>query len=185
MIGILSGCIAATLYGNIGIKVLYNNVFMELLRAPPLTSRGGKMLWAVIVPIYWSLAFIIAAAIPDFVGLTSIVAAVCFVQFTYTFPGLIGLGYFVQRNALRLDQGEGFDPHTGRVTRHDRGLKRLLRGFFARRWYLNIWLVIYIGGALSVSGLGAYSAIQNLRAAFQFPQVNSFTCTSPLNIGSS
>ena len=180
MIGVLSGAIAATLYGNIGIKVLYNNVFMELLKAPPLTTRSGKLLWAAIVPVYWTVAFIIAASIPDFFGLTSIVAAVCFVQFTYTFPGALGLGYFIQRHAMR--DGEGFDPSNGTVIKTDRGITRWVRGFFAKRWYLNVWLIIYILGALVVSGLGAYSAIKGLISAFKIPELNAFTCVSPLNL---
>ncbi|KAF2226910.1 transmembrane amino acid transporter protein-domain-containing protein [Elsinoe ampelina] len=101
-IAMVSALIAAALYGNIGIKVLYNNVLVELFRAPPLESKGGKLLWIAIVPIYWTVAFIIAAAIPNFSGLTSVVAAACILQFTYTFPPILYLGYSVQRDALRL-----------------------------------------------------------------------------------
>jgi hypothetical protein len=32
----IGGLIAAALYGNIGIKVIYNNVLMELFRKPPM-----------------------------------------------------------------------------------------------------------------------------------------------------
>ena len=64
MLVVISGLIAAGLYGNIGIKVLYNQVLMELFHAPPLTTKAGKYLYASIVPFYWSLAFVIAAAIP-------------------------------------------------------------------------------------------------------------------------
>lgn len=66
VLAMISALIAAALYGNIGIKVLYNNVFTELFKAPPLTSKQGKYLWAAIVPIYWSVAFIIAAAVRAF-----------------------------------------------------------------------------------------------------------------------
>ncbi|PQE26292.1 amino acid transporter protein [Rutstroemia sp. NJR-2017a BBW] len=48
---------------------------MEFFKAPPLTTRGGKILWAGIVPVYWSIAYIVAAAIPNFFGLSSLVAA--------------------------------------------------------------------------------------------------------------
>lgn len=64
MLVVISGLIAAGLYGNIGIKVLYNQVLQELFSAPPLTSKSGKYLFASIVPVYWSLAFVVAAAIP-------------------------------------------------------------------------------------------------------------------------
>ncbi len=174
----LSGIIAATLYGNIGIKVLYNNIFMEFFNAPPLTSRKGKILWIILVPFYWIVAFIIAASIPDFFGLTSVTAAVCFVQFTYTFPAFIALGFFVQRDAMVGE--EVFDPATGVVNRRDSGVKRWIRGFMGKMWWLNILLVLYTIGSLAVSGLGTYSAIEGLIAAFASPQINAFTCQSPL-----
>jgi hypothetical protein len=42
MFAICSGLIAAALYGNIGIKVLYRNLFQEFLHAPSLESSRGK-----------------------------------------------------------------------------------------------------------------------------------------------
>lgn len=180
MLAVISALIAATLYGNIGIKVLYDNVLVEFFNAPSLLTKRGKWIWAGIVPIYWTIAFIIAAAVPDFFGLVSITAAICFVQFTYTFPPLLAFGYLVQRNAMQL--GEGYDPVTGVVTRHDRGVKRWVRGFFAKAWYVNAWNVLYTLGALSVSGLGAYAACMALKEAFQNPQINAFSCHSPLNL---
>jgi len=80
----VSALIAAGLYGNIGIKVLYNNIFVEMFHAPPLTSKSGKIFWTALIPVYWSIAFVIAAGIPDFSGLTGVVAAICILQFTYT-----------------------------------------------------------------------------------------------------
>lgn len=180
MLAVTSGLIAAALYGNIGIKVIYNNLLMEWFHAPALITKRGKTLWAVIVPIYWTIAFILAASIPDFFGLTGVTAAVCFVQFTYTIPPLIALGYRIQTHALQ--EGEGFDPATGVVTLHDRGLRRIIRGFFADKWYLNILHILYAMGALCVSGLGAYSSCHFLIEAFKNPQVNAFSCTSPLNL---
>ncbi|KAE9367704.1 transmembrane amino acid transporter protein [Stipitochalara longipes BDJ] len=180
VLAVISGLIAAALYGNIGIKVIYNNLLMEWFHAPALITKRGKILWSCIVPIYWIIAFILAASIPDFFGLTGITAAVCFVQFTYTFPPMIALGYRIQKHALQ--EGEGFDPATGIVTLHDHGIKRLVRGFFADKWYLNVLHVLYVMGALSISGLGAYSSIEQLISAFKIPQLNAFSCTSPLNL---
>lgn len=68
VLAIVSSLIAAGLYGNIGIKVLYNNIFIEFFHAPPLNSKRGKIYWALIVPVYWSIAFVIAASIPNFFG---------------------------------------------------------------------------------------------------------------------
>lgn len=181
----LSGIIAAGLYGNIGIKVLYNNILMDLFRAPPLTTRAGNILWSIIVPIYWTVAFIVAASIPDFFGLVSVVAAFCIIQFCYSFPPLLALGYFSQRDAIRSSQGEGFDPTTGQVIRNDSGIRRFIRGFLGGPWYMNVFNVFYLGGALATAGLGAYAAIQGMIDVFANPQLNAFTCTSPLNLNPS
>lgn len=117
------------------------------------------------MPLFWSLAFILAAAIPNFFGLTSLTAALFFVQFTYTFPAILGLGYFVQKDAAR---GEApFDPFSCQVHRRDSGVKRIVRGFFGRYWWANILLTLYALGALVVSGLGCYSSIESLIAAFK------------------
>jgi amino acid permease len=51
IMNLITGLIAAALYGNIGIKVLYVEVFQEILNFPPLTVSRGKILWAVLVPI--------------------------------------------------------------------------------------------------------------------------------------
>lgn len=153
------------MYGNIGIKVIYNNILAEFFNFPPLTTKKGKWAWAVIVPIFWSVAFILSAAIPDFFGLTSLTAALFFVQFTYTFPALLGLGYVVQKEAMR---GEApFDPFTGEAQRRDSGLKRVMRGYFGRYWWASILLTIYALGSLIVSGLGCYSSLKSLITAFQ------------------
>ncbi|KAL2424198.1 hypothetical protein ABEF95_004082 [Exophiala dermatitidis] len=180
MMAVLSGLIAAGLYGNIGIKVLYNQVFQEIFRAPPLTTKRGKYLFASIVPIYWSVAFVIAAAIPDYFGFVSVIASFCVVQFSYTFPPILHLAYAMQKNSMA--EGDGFNETTGQTVRSSHGFKRLVRGFFARRWYVNVWHVIHAGGALATAGLGAYAAIQGIIEAFKIPQVNSFTCTSPLDL---
>ena len=63
---LITGLIAAGLYGNIGIKVLYQACFKELLHLPDLASKKGKVIWAALVPVYWTLALVLAAAIPNF-----------------------------------------------------------------------------------------------------------------------
>jgi len=160
--------------------VLYNNIAVEFFRAPPLTQKNGKLLWALIIPIYWSIAFIIGAAIPDFSGFTSIVSAVCILQFTYTFPPMLHLAFSIKKNALRAD--EGYDPDTGAIVLHDTGIKRMLRGFMAGRWYLNIWNVLYFFGALATAGLGIWAACENLILIYAVPQLNAYSCKSPLDV---
>jgi len=158
--------------------VIYNNVFVEIFHAPPLTTKPGKIAWIILIPIYWVIAYVIGAGIPDFIGLTSVVAAFCILQFTYTFPPMLAVAYMCKKNAMRAD--EGFDPATGAVRRSDSGFKRFLRGFMADRWWMNAWNILYFLGALCLAGLGGYAAIENLRAAFETGATNSFVCKSPL-----
>jgi len=177
-IGFVSALIAAGLYGNIGVKVLYNNIFTDFFGAPVLSSKKGKVIWAAFVPVYWSLAFILAAAIPNFFGLTSLVSAICILQFTYTFPPMLFLGYKIKLGAVL--PGEGFNPSTGYVTRHDGGLRRIMRGYF-KGVLMNTWHLIFFLGSVCTAALGAYSAIESLIDAFKNPQTTSFTCHSPLD----
>ncbi|KAJ6442469.1 short-chain dehydrogenase/reductase 2 [Purpureocillium lavendulum] len=178
VLAMVSTIIAAALYGNIGVKVLYNNVFVELLKAPPLTSTAGKYVWVVATPVYWGIAFLIAAGIPNFSGLIGVAAAVITVPFTYCFPPLLHVAYSLQKNAGL--QGEGFVASSGQTVHHYHGYKRLVRGMFGRLWYVNIFNIVYALGALTLAGLGAYSSIKVLMGAFAVGASNSFTCHSPV-----
>lgn len=185
MLAVISGIIAAGLYGNIGIKVFYNNILMDLFKCPPLTTKSGKIIWAIIVPIYWSIAFIVAASIPAFFGLVSVVAAFCIIQFCYSFPPILAIGFFMKKNAIRADAGEGFQPTTGQIVHEGTFVSRHMRGFMSGgplQVTMNSLNILYAGGALSVAGLGAYAAIQSLIDTFENPQINAFTCQSPLNL---
>ncbi|KAJ7851237.1 putative amino acid transporter [Mycena olivaceomarginata] len=175
----VSAVIAAALYGNIGIKVIYNNVFVEVFRARGLNTTAGKWAWACLIPLYWAIAFVLAAGIPNFAGLTSVVAAFCILHFTYTFPPMLSVMFWMKRHALQ--EGEGYDPTTGQTVRHDSGFKRMVCGFMARRWWVNIANIIYMLGALALGGLGAYSSIIVLMDAFKSNRTTSFVCKSPLD----
>ncbi|KAG2062554.1 hypothetical protein BDR04DRAFT_970202, partial [Suillus decipiens] len=103
-ISLTAGLIAAALYGNIGVKVIYNNIFVELFGFPQLTVTWGKYYFAICVIVYWSIAFVIGSAIPQFSNLSSLVAAVCIFQFSYTFPPFMILGYCMQVDATKGDR---------------------------------------------------------------------------------
>jgi hypothetical protein len=175
---ILTGLIAAVLYGNIGIKIVYSNVFQELLGFPPLTIRTGKMLWAVMVPIYWAIAFVIGASVPQFSYISGLLSAVCFLTFTYSFPALLGLGFRIKRAAMLPE--ESFDETTHRYTRLDDGWRRWWRGFMVN-WHINTFDLIYFLGSLAASGLGTYSSIEALIDAFGGNSIaTSWGCVAPV-----
>lgn len=160
--------------------MLYNNILVEFFKAPPLESKRGRYIWFCLVPIYWSAAYVIGAAIPDFAGFTGIVAAVCILQFTYSFPPLLHIGYQIQKSAM---EGEtGFDPSTGEIVVLDRGFKRWARGFFGPRWYLNVFNLLYFLGAMCLCALGIYASVKNLIQIYAVPQLNAFGCKSPLDV---
>lgn len=163
MITLVALFISGGLYSNIGIKVVYNNVCVDILRAPPLSSWLGKRLYAGLVGLWWIVAFIIACAIPDFEGIVSIFSAATLVNLTYSVPAIIALGYDIQRNALRPERGEGFDPTTGQVVHDGSLLARWARGFVSGgpvQVCLNLWHSVYFLGALSLCGLGMYASIE-------------------------
>lgn len=92
---------------------------------------------------------------------------------------MLSIAFWMRKYALQ--QGEGYDPATGQTNLRDRGFRRMMRGFMARRWYVNVFNVLYTGGALALAGLGAYSAIEVLINAFKSSRTTSFVCKSPLD----
>ncbi|BFZ58805.1 hypothetical protein PYCC9005_005870 [Savitreella phatthalungensis] len=182
VLAMISAIIAAALYGNIGLKTVYNSILVDVFRAPSLQTQRGKIFWAGLIPLFWAIAFVIAAGIPAFSGLTGVVAAFCIATFTYSAPPAMAILYMVRRDSVL--PGEGFDPNTGVTTRHDSGLKRIMRGFFSRKWWwLNTINLIICLAAVAMQGLAAYGSITVLRDAFDAGAANAFTCTSPLDSG--
>lgn len=163
MISLIAALIAAGLYGNIGIKVFYNNILLDFLKAPPIYTTRGKIIYACLVPLWWIIAFVIAASIPDYFGFVSVMSASMLLNLTYTLPPLFALGYDIQRHAIRAENGEGFDVATGQVNRETSTVQRWVRGFLSGGLFqvsINIWHVIYFLASLAMSGLGMYSACE-------------------------
>jgi len=173
---IVTGLVAALLYGNIGLKVIYSSIFMDLFGFPALSTRAGKLIWVVLIPIYWGLAFVIGAAIPQIANLASLMSALCVIQFSYTFPPIIYAGFLIKRDAML--PGDGFDPATGQVVRQDGGIKRWIRGF-KKHAVLNGWHILFFLGSLVTCVLGLYAAIKGMIAAYATGAQSSFSCTSP------
>ncbi|KAG2124820.1 transmembrane amino acid transporter protein-domain-containing protein [Suillus clintonianus] len=181
-ISLTAGLIAAALYGNIGVKVIYNNILVELFGFPQLTVTRGKYFFAISVLVYWSIAFVIGSAVPLFSSISSLIAAVCIFQFTYTFPPFMILGYFMQMDATKGDRE--FDINNPDAHRVDtwRDSSRWKRAFFNRNAFFNVWNFLLALACLSCAILGAYSAVQSIVTAFQTSgAATAFSCRSPLD----
>ena len=134
---------------------------MEILNAPPLITKPGKILYGIIVPIWWIVAFVIAASIPDYFGFVSVISASTLLNLTYTIPPFLALGFDLQKNAMVA--GEGFDPQSGQVVRFQNLFARWSRGFWKGgpiQVAMNIWHVLYVLCSLAMCGLGMYAAVQ-------------------------
>ncbi|EXJ87654.1 hypothetical protein A1O1_04578 [Capronia coronata CBS 617.96] len=160
---LLSGWIAIIMYFNIGMKTVYLEVFQAIFKFPSIVEKKGRMLWYVLGPCYWILAFIVAGAVPNLNGITSLVGAVFMMNFTYTFPGMMYMSTIIHK-AAELP-GEGFNPATRETIRHDHGLKRWIRGY-KKTWLRSTIALIYVLLGLACCGMGTWAAIEGLIDVF-------------------
>jgi hypothetical protein len=128
------------------------------------------------VPIYWGLAWIIAAAVPQISGMVAFVGAACILQFSYTFPPILLVGYNCQKDAMLPE--EEFNPVTGETKRVDHGWQRWMRGY-KKKMLWNTFDVLYFLGALSCAGLGIYASIILMNEIYSTTAITAFTCTNP------
>lgn len=147
-----------------------------MLGFPALETKKGKYLWIAIVPIYWLLAFVIAAAVPQISYLSAFVGAAMILQFSYTFPPILMVGFNVLKDSMT--EADHFNPSNGTLVRSDRGMPRLIRGFKVKFW-LNSWNVVFFLGSCVTAVLGIYASIIGMIDSFNGASVKSFSCTSP------
>ena len=150
-LGLFTGLVAAVLYSNVGMKVIYITVSQELLNAPPLTTRNGTIAWCMFATAFWWLAFMLAESIPQFSAFTSIVSALCIMQFTYVLPP-----FFQLLHELHQDQ-----------TWRDKLL---------RRWWLKLTDLILFLGSVAMTGLMLWSSISVLIRSVQTGSTQQFGC---------
>jgi hypothetical protein len=180
-IALVTGLLAAGLYGNIGIKVIYYNIVQDMMGGPPLMSSKGRIYWSVLVFIYWSLAFIIGSAIPQVQTITGLIAAVAIMQFTYSFPPLLRLGYDVITDAMIEDRE--YVPGMGSQGRIDtwQDWSRLRRGLFGGRVFYKLFNFVVGVGGLAMAFLGMWGAGESIKAVFGIAgHATSFGCNSPV-----
>lgn len=113
---------------------------------------------------------------PQIANLTSFVGAACILQFSYTFPPLLMIGYNCQKDSMLED--EAFDPATGQATRSDRGMKRWIRGYM-KKPFRNTFDLLYFFGALVTAGMGLWASIIGMHSTFSTASVTAFSCTNP------
>ncbi|AOW04755.1 transmembrane amino acid transporter protein-domain-containing protein [Yarrowia lipolytica] len=182
VISVVSSLIAAGLYGNVGIKVVYITLIRRAIPALPGLDDGikGRIAWALMVFIYWAVAFVIASAIPQFSSLTSLVGAACILQFSYTFPPFMYMGLTIREEASKLDT---VDLETRTVIKYDswRSMARWKRGIMSRPWWVLVNFVLFLA-SLATAILGIYSSIYSLVEAFDAPGAAtvSFGCKPPV-----
>ncbi|KAJ6610198.1 oligopeptide transporter protein [Mycena sp. CBHHK59/15] len=161
--------LAAGLYGNIGIKVVYHNVVEDWYHGPPLMSPRGRFIWSAMVLLYWSLAFIIGSAIPQVQTINGIIGAIGVMQFTYTFPPLLRLGYDVISDSMVADGP--YDPIKGHYQ----------RGLFSGRWYFKLFNFILFLASMAMACLGMWAAGESVKATFAIAgAATSFGCRAPV-----
>lgn len=179
VINLVSALIAAGLYGNVGIKCLYSSVFQRFFKWPALSTKIGRIIWTFFVCVYWAIAFVFAAAIPNFSSLVSLIGAVCILQFSYTFPFIMQLGFDIQLGALTGD-GE-YDPVNKITHRVDtwRNWSRWARGY-KQKWFSNTCHLILFFASAATAALGIYASSMSLKEAFESGSTTSFTCKSPV-----
>ncbi|KAJ7205342.1 transmembrane amino acid transporter protein-domain-containing protein [Mycena haematopus] len=183
VIGIITGTIAAGLYGNIGLKVIYRLVVETLFKGPGLMTGRGRITWSCLVIVYWSVAFILGSAIPSVGALTGLLAAMGFFHFTYTFPPLMMLGLDLQIDAAIADepfQTPGVAPKQIDTWRQ---LSRWKRAFVAggrKRFYWKITNVLYLLASLATAGMGLWATGTDLKEALANGAATSLGCAPPV-----
>ncbi|TKY88524.1 hypothetical protein EX895_002512 [Sporisorium graminicola] len=190
MLAILSGTIAAALYGNVGLKVAYVNTVQNLLKGPALSSPRGRVIWAGMSVVYWALAFVIASSIPQVQTISGLIAAIAIMNFSYSFPFMLALIFYIKRDAMVGDA-----PFTPGLTalRQDtwNSWSRWQRGLFGGHYEIlgvvipgivvKIVLLIMTLGSYTLSGLGMYGSGESIKAVFDSTAAaTSFGCNAPV-----
>ncbi|KAJ7159620.1 transmembrane amino acid transporter protein-domain-containing protein [Mycena filopes] len=183
VIGIITGTIAAGLYGNIGLKVIYRLIVETLLKGPGLMTARGRIVWSCLVVIYWGIAFVLASAIPSVGALTGLLAAMGFFHFTYTFPPLMMLGL-----DLRIDAAIADEPfHTPGVAPQQIDtwlqISRWKRAFLAggrKRFYWKIVNLLFLLASLATAGMGLWATGTDLKESLAKGAATSLGCNPPV-----
>ncbi|POY72763.1 hypothetical protein BMF94_4170 [Rhodotorula taiwanensis] len=183
VLALITGAIAAALYGNIGLKVLYINIVEGIFKGPPLMSKKGRLVWGVSVIFFWGAAFAIGSGIPSVGTLSGLVAAICIFQFTYTFPPLFMLALEMHKDAMKADEPfetAGVAPRQADTWRQASRWRRGIFGGTMKSTILKFVYFVFFLASLATAGLGMWASGTDLREALAAGAASSFGCASPV-----
>lgn len=177
-VSIVANVISSSLYANIGIKLIYQWLVLDVMHGPPLMTHKGRIVWSSLVVFYWSAAYLIAACIPNVSALSGIVASACILQFSYTLPPLMSLGLAMQTDAMRKDQ---FDPTTMVHKQCDtwKDKTRWRRALMGDKSTKMIYLVFFLA-ACGVTGMGLWASFVAVLDAFKVSAATAIGCQPPV-----
>ncbi|SCZ92676.1 BZ3500_MvSof-1268-A1-R1_Chr5-2g08094 [Microbotryum saponariae] len=204
-ISLVTVTVAAGLYANVGLKVVYTNIVEGVFKGPSLMSRKGQMIWLPMVIIWWVVAWVIGTGLPGLGALTGLVGAVAIFQFSYTFPPFLILGLTVGMDASLADEPfttpgvapKRIDTWRDFVSCRSGSLvlkeplaeslsasqSRWKRGFAAggsKRLAYKIFNVFFFIGALATGGLGMWGTGTALAQTIKAGAASSFGCAAPV-----
>ncbi|KAF9919936.1 hypothetical protein FBU30_010358 [Linnemannia zychae] len=150
----------------------------------PLAYQGvSKYSWQTVGNVMALISGIIAAglyAIPQVENISSLIAAICIMQFSYVFPPALRLAYDVLTDAMSEDAV--YVPGNGVSSRIDswKDSSRWRRGILTGRvWFKALNLVLALG-FLIMAGLGIWGSGVSIKQAFEVSAATSFSCTAPV-----
>lgn len=181
VVGFTTGTIAALLYGNIAVKLCYSTIVERWCKGPALMTQRGWAFWGLCNAVFWPLAFVIGGAIPQIQTIAGIVAAVCILQFSYTFPFLLKWGMDMQ--ILAMAEDEAYTPGTTPRRRDgwtsvSRWRRALFTGSLKQQVMNWAHLVLFLA-SLSMACLGMWGSGLSIKETFAVAQATSFGCASP------
>jgi hypothetical protein len=180
VIAIITGLIAAILYGNIAQKLCYYIIVEQWCQGPSLMTGRGYVYWMIINIFFWIGAFVVGTAIPQIQTISGLIAAMCILQFTYTFPFLLKVVLDVQLDAMKGDGA--YVPGSGKAARVDSWMQasRWKRGLFTGNVGMKVAHLILGLASLSMACLGMYGSGTAIKETFANSQATSFGCSAPV-----
>ena len=146
------------------------------------------------VILYWSLAFIGGSAIPQVQTISGLVAAICIMQFTYSFPPLLLVGFHWKLGrdhaaaaaiastdaSASSKNGEGDAKPPVATSTPDTSVIEV-KPYTPWPWYYQVFNILLGLGSLAMAALGMYGSGKAIQATFQSGgAATSFGCGAPV-----